>query len=221
MSGTLVRGIVRIMASEWASARCRKVHRPNVARPFDNGSSRVETGPEMLSLLAVTLGAVIALAATLGAEALRARSEHARVLARLRYDCYLEFLVANVRATDALRAVCVSGQATPTGVVDAMRGSGLYIARERLIATGSPAMVLAGETAFRSVLDMRDAVADGKVLDWPDFRPANDGIAKEAWTLRQAARTALGGVPLDLDQIQAIQSAGIVERLRGPGDQPR
>ena len=175
----------------------------------------------MISLLAVALGAVIALAATLGAEALRARSEHARVLAQLGYECYLEFLAAYVRANDALRAICASGQATPAGVADAMRDSGLYIARERLLATGSPAVVLAGETAFRSVLDMRDAVADGKVLDWPDFRPANDGIAKEAWTLRQAARTALGGVPLDLDQIQAIQSAGIVERLRGPGDQPR
>jgi hypothetical protein len=58
----------------------------------------------MISLLAVALGAVIALAATLGAETLRARSEHARVLAQLRYDCCLEFLVAYVRASDALRA---------------------------------------------------------------------------------------------------------------------
>jgi hypothetical protein len=175
----------------------------------------------VFSLLAVTLGAVIALAATLGAETLRARSEHARVLAQLRYDCYLEFLMAYVRANDALRAISVGGQATPAGVADVMRGSGLYIARERLLATGSPALVPAGETAFRSVLDMRDAVAHGKVLDWPDFRPANDGIAKEAWTLRQAARSVLGGGPLDLDQIQAIQSAGIAERLRQPGDQPR
>ena len=175
----------------------------------------------MISLLAVALGAVIALAATLGAETLRARSEHARVLAQLRYDCYLDFLVAYVRANDALRAICVSGQATPTAVAEAMRDSGLYVARERLLATGSPAVVLAGEAAFRSVLDMRDAVAHGKVLDWPDFRPANDGIAKEAWTLRQAARSALGGDVLDLDQIQAIQSAGIGERLRQPGDQSR
>src|SRR5438876_6785058 len=112
----------------------------------------------MISLLAVALGAVIALVAALGAETLRARSEHARVLAQLRYDCYLEFLVAHVRANDALRAICVSGQATPAGVADAMSGSDLYVARERLLATGSPAVVLAGETAFRSVLDLRDAV---------------------------------------------------------------
>jgi len=36
-----------------------------------------------------------------------------------------------------------------------------------------------------------------------------------------AARCALGGDVLDLDQIQAIQSAGVAERLRQPGDQPR
>jgi hypothetical protein len=102
-----------------------------------------------------------------------------------------------------------------------MRGSGLYIARERRLAAGSPAVVLAGETTFRSVLDMRNAVAHGKVLDWPDFHPANDAIAREVWILRQAARSALGGDPLDLDQIQAVQSAGIAERLRQSGDQPR
>ena len=152
----------------------------------------------MISLLAVALGAVIALAATLGAETLRARSEHARVRAQLRYDCYLEFLVAYVRANDALRAICFSGQATSASVADAMRGTGLYVARERLLATGSPAVVLTGETAFQSVLDMRDAVARGNVLDWPDFHPANDGIAKEVWALRQATRSELGCGVLDL-----------------------
>jgi hypothetical protein len=169
--------------------------------------------------MAVALGAVIALAATLGAEALRARSEHSRVLAQLRYDCYLEFLEGYVRANDSLRSIGLDGRATPAGVADAMRDSGLYLARERLLATGSPAVVLAGETAFRSVLDLRDAVAQGKALDWPDFRPASDRIAQHAWALRQAARRALGGVPLDLEQIQAIQSAGVTERLRG--DRPR
>jgi hypothetical protein len=44
--------------------------------------------------------------------------------------------VAYVKANDALRAISVSGQATRDGVADAMRGSGLYIARERLLATG-------------------------------------------------------------------------------------
>jgi hypothetical protein len=117
----------------------------------------------VILLLAVALGAVIALAAT-------------------------------------LRAISVSGQATPAAVADAMQGSGVYIARKRLLATGSPGVVLAGETAFRSLLDMRDATAQGKALDWPDFRPANHGIAKEAWTLRQAARSAH-------DQPRAIQRA--------------
>jgi hypothetical protein len=35
--------------------------------------------------------------------------------------------MAYVRADDALPAISVDGQATPAGVADAMRGSGLYI----------------------------------------------------------------------------------------------
>src|SRR5690242_9399061 len=131
----------------------------------------------MISLLAVVLGAGIALAATLAAETLRARSEHRRILAELRYHTYLDFLVACARANDALRAISVDGGATAAGVADAMRESGLYVARERLLATGSPEVVLSGENAFQSILGLRDAVAEGRVLDWPDFRPAGDSIA--------------------------------------------
>jgi phosphopantetheinyl transferase len=64
------------------------------------------------------------------------------------------------------------------------------------------------------VLDARDAVAEGMMPHWPDFRPADDGIARQVWTLRQAARKALGGRTLDLDALRAVRSAGIAERVR-------
>jgi len=74
--------------------------------------------------------------------------------------------------------------------------------------------VLAAETAFRSLLDIRDAVARGMPIAWPDYRPANDGVAREIWALRQAARHEFASGQLDLDRINAIRNAGIAERVR-------
>ncbi|WP_367325943.1 hypothetical protein [Streptomyces sp. HUAS ZL42] len=167
----------------------------------------------MISLLAVILGAVIALAASLLAELIRTRRERAAVLTKLRYDAYLGFVLATVRANDALHAISVGDQDGNTSVPEAMRDSGLYPARERLLVTGSPEMVLASEAAFRTLLDIRDAVAQGMPLAWPDYRPAADGMAKGVWALRLAARREFDGRPLDLEQLSAVQSAGIAERL--------
>lgn len=168
----------------------------------------------MISLLAVTLGAVIALAATLLAETIRTRRERLSVLNQVRYDSYLTFVQAVVRANDALHEISTDREDRAADVPAAMRDSGLYLARERLIVTGSPDMVIAGEAAFRSMLELRDAVAAGTPLTWPDYRPASDGIAEIAWNLRQAARRAFDGIALDLDQIAAVQPPGIAERLR-------
>jgi len=173
----------------------------------------------MISLLAVALGAVIALAATVLAETLRARSERTGVLRHVRYDSYLGFILAGVQANDALHVLSVGHQAAAADVAAAMRDSGLYAARERLLATGSSDMVLAAETVFRSLLDIRDAVARGVPLAWPDYRPADDGIAKAIWALRQATRREFDGSPLDLEEINSIQTAGIAERLPPPHTQ--
>jgi hypothetical protein len=170
-------------------------------------------GSLMISLLAVTLGAVIALTATLLAESIRARRERAAVLTKLRHDAYLGFVLAAVRANDALHAISVGDRDGNACVSEAMRDSGLYPARERLLVTGSQEMVLAGEAAFRTLLDVRDAVAQRLPLAWPDYRPAADGMAEGVWALRQAARREFDGRPLDLEQLSAVQSAGIAERL--------
>jgi hypothetical protein len=174
----------------------------------------------MTALLAVALGAVIALAATLLAETLRARSAHATLLSQVRYEGYLGYIVAYIAANDALHAIAVRGAEANADdeVGDAMRRSGLYAARERLLITGSPEMVLAAETAFRSLLDVRDAVARRVPIAWPDYRPANDGLAREVWALRQAARREFGGAPLDLEKINTIRTAGIAERVRPTGE---
>jgi hypothetical protein len=173
----------------------------------------------MISLLAVTLGAMIALAATLLAETIRTRRERATVLSQLRYDSYLGFLLAIVQANDSLHAISVGDRDQATEVAAAMRNSGIYTARERLLVTGSPEMVLAGEATFRSLLEIRDAVARGLPLTWPNYHPASDGMAKVVWALRQAARREFDGGSLDLDQVYAVKTPGIAERLPQPDAQ--
>lgn len=171
---------------------------------------------EVASLLAVVVGALIALAATLSAEALRSRRDRAAVLDQVRYDTYLTFLAAVVATNDALHALSVTpGRPQPTEVATAVRSSGLYGARERLLVTGSPAMVLAAETAFRGLLAVRDCVAQGAPLVWPDYRPADDGLARAVWALRQAARREFGGRALDLDRLVAVTAPDITGRLGG------
>lgn len=92
----------------------------------------------MISLLAVTLGAMIALAATLLAEIIRTRRERILVLSQLRYDSYLGFMLAVVRANDALHTISADDQDCTAHVATAMRDSGLYPARERLLVKPHP-----------------------------------------------------------------------------------
>ena len=174
----------------------------------------------MISLVAVVLGAVIALAGTLCVELIRTRREHGLVLSRLRYDCYLDYMQAFVRANDALRGLSVDGSAEATDVSVAMRGSGIYEARERLLVTGAPQVVFAGEAAFRSLLELRDAVAGGRAVKWPDFRPAYDGMAEAAWALRQAARREFNRLPLDLVQLGELETPDVSERLPHDPEEP-
>ncbi|UXY32171.1 hypothetical protein [Streptomyces sp. HUAS TT20] len=69
-------------------------------------------------------------------------------------------------------------------------------------------------TANWRPVEIRDAVARGLPLTWLDYRPASDGMAQAVWRLRQAARHEFDGNPLDLDQLAAVQTPDIAERLR-------
>jgi len=170
----------------------------------------------MIALLAAALGATIALMSTLLAEVFRIRRARAVVLDQVRYESYLGFVLAIQRAQDLLRTVPADSRDRAADVAAVMRASGLYDARERLLVTGSAEMVLASEAAFRCLLELRDAVAQGTPLIWPDYRPAGDAVAKIVWALRQVARREFQGVPLDLDQIAAVPTADIRDRRSTP-----
>ena len=81
-------------------------------------------------------------------------------------------------------------------------------------------MVFAGEATFRALLELRDAVARGQSVSWPDFQPATDELARAVLSLRQAARRGLKALPLDLDELAALQTPDIASRLYG-GPDPR
>jgi hypothetical protein len=170
------------------------------------------------SVVAAAVGAGIALVATVVADLLRSRRDRLMSVRGVRQECYLLFMLALQQANDALRAIGPDDADRSTAAGAALRESGLYGARERLLVTGSPQMVLAGETVFRSLLDLRDAIAGGQSLIWPDYRPATDRLAAAVWALRQTARTEFDGRTLDLDQIHAVQAAAITDRLRQPAD---
>ena len=167
----------------------------------------------MIPLLATALGAVIALASTLLVEIVRSRRAHAAALDQVRYEAYLGFVLAIQRAQDLLSTVPADSRDPAAEVVDAMRTSGLYEARERLLVTGSADVVLAGEAAFRSLLQLRDAVAQGIRPFWPNYRPATDTLAEIVWTMRQAARREFQSARLDLDQLASVPVADVTERL--------
>src|SRR5436190_19191177 len=92
-----------------------------IGRPYQ------QIGSYMVSLLAVTLGAVIALTATVLGENLRGRRERAAVLSRLRYDSYLNFALAFVRANDALRDINTDDCDRRADVAVAIRDSDVYL----------------------------------------------------------------------------------------------
>jgi hypothetical protein len=120
-------------------------------------------------------------------------------------------------ANELLRLVAAENHgvdAPAASVRRAMETSGVYAARERLIVFGSAAVVAAGERAFRSVMEIRDAVSTGVALAWPDYRPASDPTAQAIWQLRQTIRAEVGNHRLDLEQILNVDVPGIEERLR-------
>jgi hypothetical protein len=147
----------------------------------------------------------------------RSRSARRFSNEQARLECYVTFAIALQQANDGLRAISPAESDRDVRVRMAMQASGLYSARELLLIVGTPAMVVQAERVFRSLLEMRDAVARGDQLTWTDYRPASDAIAKAIWSLRQATRAEFGAARLRLDKIQSIQATDIGDRLLAEG----
>jgi hypothetical protein len=85
----------------------------------------------------------------------------------------------------------------------AMSESRIYETREKLLMTGSPAVVRAGEQTFRRLADMRKAIRDGARTTQIEYHEPYHVFAESLWALRNAMRVNLGGTeltPADLDK---------------------
>ncbi|MGQ5651840.1 hypothetical protein ACUJ8H_17515 [Streptomyces sp. EKR5.2] len=139
---------------------------------------------DWMSLLSTLAGAVIGIAATLIADRNRWRREESRHALEVRREVYTEFVSALKSAGEEMRAVALgdhsSESARDAAVREAVRGSGLHKASERLWLMGPPRVVAAGNAAFHALRELRDAYARGTAV----------GSAEEA-SLTAHRRTAM------------------------------
>ena len=123
---------------------------------------------DWMPLLSTLTGAVIGIAATLIADRNRWRREESRQSLELRRAVYTEYVSALKAAGEEIRAVALgdslSGAARDAAVREAVRGTGLYTASERLWLVGPPQVVAAGNEAFHSLRELRDAYAAGATV---------------------------------------------------------
>jgi hypothetical protein len=139
---------------------------------------------DWMPLLSTLTGAVIGITATLIADRNRWHREEARHVLEVRREVYTEFVTALKAAGEEMRAVALgdhmSESARDAAVREAVRGTGLYTASERLWLVGPPQVVAAGHEAFHGLRAIRDAYARGMAV----------GSAQEA-TLVETRRAAM------------------------------
>jgi hypothetical protein len=161
---------------------------------------------DWLPLISTAVGAAVALCGTLLADLLRARGQHDRDNRIDRRQSYLDFVLALEAVHSRLREVADPAKAPPDLVQAARRAfseAKVYEAREKLLMSGSPAVVQAGERALLGVGGLREAVAGGAKLHTAAYHDPYHNYAGTLWQLRGSIRSDLGAAglePGDLDK---------------------
>ncbi|MFD4596835.1 hypothetical protein ACFWPQ_02255 [Streptomyces sp. NPDC058464] len=158
---------------------------------------------DWMSLLSTLTGAVIGIAATLIADRNRWRREELRHALEVRREVYTEFASALKAAGEEMRAVALgdhmSDSVRDAAVREAVRGSGLYTASERLWLVGMPQVVAAGNEAFHGVRAIRDAYARGVAVGSAE-EARLVGVRRAAMArMRRLMREDLGIGPLGIE----------------------
>jgi len=122
----------------------------------------------------------------------------------------VEFILATDTAHGLLRNVATKSL-DPSELKQAVRhavgDSKIYAVRERLLIVVPPRIAYAAEGTFHAIIEIRDAVGNGALLNSSQYRDAYDVYAEAIWGLRQAARESFSVVTLSLDEIKEIESA--------------
>jgi hypothetical protein len=122
----------------------------------------------------------------------------------------VEFILATDTAHGLLRDVATRSldpAALKQAVPDAVRESGLYAVRERVLIVVPPEVAYAAEETFHSVVGIRHALERGATLRSPEYRDAYNTYSQAIWSLRQAARVSFSAAALNLGEIEEIESA--------------
>jgi hypothetical protein len=158
---------------------------------------------DWMPLLSTLAGAVIGIAATLIADRSRWQREEARHALEVRREVYTEFVSALKAAGEEMRAVALgdhmSQSARDAAVREAVRGTGIYTASERLWLVGPPQVVAAGNEAFHSLRAIRDAYARGVAVDSAEAAPLTARRRAAMARMRHLMREDLGIGPLDIE----------------------
>jgi hypothetical protein len=154
---------------------------------------------EWLTLISTAAGAIIALLGTFVASIFTSRDKRARQGRNDRRQSYLEFIAAVEATHSALRWVADPGRRHGDLLVEtreAMGSNNLYGAREKIIVTADPEIVLAAERTIVMLTGVRDAVRAGVPLESIEYHNAYHIYAEAVWALRRAARRDLVGSTL-------------------------
>jgi hypothetical protein len=126
------------------------------------------------SLIATALGAVIAFSGSTLSDGLRSRRELIRSQLEPQHRTTMDFIMSINNAHELLRDAAgqsVEASELSAAAREAIKDSGLYATREQMLISVSPEVALAAESAFHSIIAIRDAVSAGGTLDSSPYRP--------------------------------------------------
>ncbi|MEV0809235.1 hypothetical protein [Micromonospora sp. NPDC050200] len=144
---------------------------------------------DWMPLLSTGAGALIALSGSLLVDLRRERDTRSRDRDLDRWRNCVDFALALASAHGLLRA---SPAEDRRAAARAMTESGAYQARERLLMSGTPELVAAGEEAFHRLVRMRRLVLSGEDLRSADGHEAYHEFAEALWRFRVAVRRQFG-----------------------------
>ncbi|TDB71563.1 hypothetical protein [Micromonospora sp. KC723] len=144
---------------------------------------------DWMPLLSTGAGALIALSGSFLVDLRRERDTRARDRDLDRWRTCVDFALALDAAHTALRSV-PAGDRQAASV--AMTEAGAYQARERLLMSGTPDLVVAGEVVFHRLVAMRKLIGAGSDVRSPAGHESYHEFAEALWTFRMAVRQRFG-----------------------------
>jgi hypothetical protein len=170
------------------------------------GRGRQNVRVDWLTLVSTAVGGAAALLGSVIAHWLRSRDERSRSVRTDRKHGYVDYLIALDAAHARLRQIADPDDPPDDIAVRARRAfgeSGVYEAREKLLLSANPAVVVPAEEALRRLASLRGAVRDGAKLHTMPYHDAYHPYAEALWKLRSGIRVDLGSAALtasDLDK---------------------